>query len=73
MSDTPKEYQLSLVEEEKPVEESNDDSVELLSKLLSKPETAALLKALAKSISKPRLVKNMTKSTSNNQNSKLSR
>lgn len=38
------------IQEEKPVEESNDDSAELLSKLLSKPETAALLKALAKSI-----------------------
>ena len=38
------------IQEEKPVEESNDDSSELLSKLLSKPETAALLKALAKSI-----------------------
>ncbi len=38
------------IQEENPVEESNDDSAELLSKLLSKPETAALLKALAKSI-----------------------
>ena len=31
------------------------------------------LEALAKSMSKPRLVKNMTKSATNNQNSKLSR
>ena len=38
------------VEEEKPVENSADENAALLAKLLSNPDTAALLKALAKTI-----------------------
>ena len=38
------------VEEEKPAENSSDENAALLAKLLSNPETAALLKALAKTI-----------------------
>lgn len=37
-----------LVKEEKPVKESKEDSNELITKLLSNPETAALLKALTR-------------------------
>lgn len=37
-------------EEEKPAENSSDENAALLAKLLSNPETAALLKALAKTI-----------------------
>lgn len=40
----------SEVEEEKPAENSADENAALLAKLLSNPETAALLKALAKTI-----------------------
>lgn len=40
----------SKVEEEKPAENSTDENAALLVKLLSNPETAALLKALAKTI-----------------------
>lgn len=40
----------SKVEEEKPAENSTDENAVLLAKLLSNPETAALLKALAKTI-----------------------
>ena len=40
----------SKVEEEKPAEKSTDENAALLVKLLSNPETAALLKALAKTI-----------------------
>ena len=40
----------SEVEEEKPAENSTDENAALLAKLLSNPETAALLKALAKTI-----------------------
>ena len=40
----------SKVEEEKPAENSTDENAALLAKLLSNPETAALLKALAKTI-----------------------
>ena len=40
----------SKVEEEKTVENSADENAALLAKLLSNPETAALLKALAKTI-----------------------
>lgn len=38
------------VEEEKPAENRTDENAALLAKLLSNPETAALLKALAKTI-----------------------
>ena len=38
------------VEEEKPVENSADENAALLAKLLSNPDTAALIKALAKTI-----------------------
>ena len=40
----------SEVEKEKPAENSTDENAALLTKLLSNPETAALLKALAKTI-----------------------
>lgn len=40
----------SEAEEEKPAENSTDENAALLAKLLSNPETAALLKALAKTI-----------------------
>lgn len=40
----------SEVEKEKPAENSTDENAALLAKLLSNPETAALLKALAKTI-----------------------
>lgn len=40
----------SEVEEEKPAENSADENAALLAKLLSNPDTAALLKALAKTI-----------------------
>ena len=40
----------SEAEEEKPVENSADENAALLAKLLSNPDTAALLKALAKTI-----------------------
>lgn len=40
----------SEAEEEKPAENSTDKNAALLAKLLSNPETAALLKALAKTI-----------------------
>ena len=40
----------SKVEEEKPAENSADENAALLAKLLSNPDTAALLKALAKTI-----------------------
>ena len=43
-------YCNSEVEEEKPDENSMDENAALLAKLLSNPETAALLKALAKTI-----------------------
>lgn len=40
----------SEAEEEKPAENSTDENAALLAKLLANPETASLLKALAKNL-----------------------